>query len=157
MTSLLRTTTAISYARYSTDMQRPTSISAQHRKAQEYAGDKGWQVVEEISDHAISGQTDRREGLGTLEERIRARAVDVILLESLDRLSRHAVDLPRIFELAYFNGVALHTLDKGRVTRLDVGVAGLLNPLQIEQIVYRTHRSLEEQVLKEGKSAGGLS
>jgi DNA invertase Pin-like site-specific DNA recombinase len=153
----LRSTTALSYARHSTDMQRPTSISAQHRKANEYAEGNSWRVVEEISDAAVTARTDRRKGFETLEERIRARAVDVILIESLDRLSRHDVDLPRIYRRADFNGVELHTLDKGRVTRLDVGVAGLLNPIQTDQIVYRTHRSLEEQVIKEGKSAGGLS
>ena len=111
--------------------------------------------MKEISDHAISGQTDRREGLGRLEDRIRARAVRVIVVESLDRLSRYAVDLPRLFELADFNGVAIHTLDKGRGTRLDVGVQASLTPSRSNRSsTGRTARSSSRSSRRASRRAG---
>lgn len=141
---------AASYARCSTDLQRPTSISAQHRKNGELASRMGWQVVEEVSDAAVSGQIDDRHGLKVLLDRIRSGAVDVIVVESLDRLSRDPVDPPRLSRLAEYHDVEIRTLDKGQVTAVDVGLAGLLNSIQFEQTRHRTHRSLEEQMVKEG-------
>ncbi len=43
------------YARYSSDNQRDASIADQFRVCRAYAEKQGWRVVEEYSDHAISG------------------------------------------------------------------------------------------------------
>jgi site-specific DNA recombinase len=67
------------------------------------------------------------------------------------------VDLPRLYKLAKFHRVAVPKLDKCPVADLNVGIAGLLDPLHVAQIAQQTYGSLEEQVVKEGKSAGGLS
>lgn len=66
------------------------------------------------------------------------------------------VDLPRLYKLAKFHRVAVPKLDKSPVADLDVGIAGL-DPLHVAQIAQQTYGSLEEQVIKDGKSAGGLS
>jgi site-specific DNA recombinase len=45
------------YARYSSDLQRETSIEDQIRKCREFAAPKGWVILDEYvrSDQAISG------------------------------------------------------------------------------------------------------
>jgi DNA invertase Pin-like site-specific DNA recombinase len=128
-------------------MQDASSIPAQHRKNQEFAARMGWPVAEELSDFAQSGQVRDRAGFQELETRVRSRTVNNIIVESLDRLSRDAVDLPQFFKLTEYFGVEIHTLDRGRVTRLDVGLAGLINPIELEKIALRTHRTQEQRVL----------
>src|SRR5688572_7632750 len=43
------------YARYSSDNQRDASIADQLRICREFAARQGWTVVQEFTDHAISG------------------------------------------------------------------------------------------------------
>jgi hypothetical protein len=45
------------YARYSSDNQRDASIADQLRVCREFARGQGWTVVEEFTDHTISGAT----------------------------------------------------------------------------------------------------
>ena len=45
------------YARYSSDNQRDASIADQRRVCREFASRQRWTVVEEFTDHAISGAT----------------------------------------------------------------------------------------------------
>src|ERR1700719_3604252 len=50
------------YARYSSDMQRESSIEDQIRKCKEHAAKQGWVIADNYIrfDQAISGATDRR-------------------------------------------------------------------------------------------------
>ncbi|WOH67107.1 recombinase family protein [Bradyrhizobium sp. BWA-3-5] len=54
------------YARYSSDNQRDASIADQFRVCRAYAEKQGWRVVEEYSDHAISGASLLRAGVQAL-------------------------------------------------------------------------------------------
>lgn len=51
------------YARYSSDNQRDASIADQLRVCRLHAEKQGWQVVEEYTDHAISGASLLRPGI----------------------------------------------------------------------------------------------
>ena len=51
------------YARYSTDNQRDASIADQFWVCRGYAEKQGWQIVNEYSDHAISGASLLRAGI----------------------------------------------------------------------------------------------
>jgi len=50
------------YARYSSDNRRDASIADQFRVCREFATRQGWTIVEEYSDHAVSGATLLRAG-----------------------------------------------------------------------------------------------
>jgi site-specific DNA recombinase len=50
------------YARYSSDNQRDASIADQLRICREFAARQAWTVVQEFTDHAISGATLLRSG-----------------------------------------------------------------------------------------------
>jgi DNA invertase Pin-like site-specific DNA recombinase len=55
------------YARFSTDLQRQTSIADQLRAARERAAKEGWPIVAEHADEGVSGSvpvTLRRGGKG---------------------------------------------------------------------------------------------
>ena len=76
------------YARYSSDNQRDASIADQLRICREFAARQGWTVVQEFTDHAISGATLLRSGFQALMRDALNRRFDVVLAESLDRFSR---------------------------------------------------------------------
>lgn len=76
------------YARYSSDLQRAESIEDQLRSCRTRAEREGWRVVHTFSDAALSGASLQRPGYNDLLAAIRAGGVDVVLTESLDRLSR---------------------------------------------------------------------
>jgi DNA invertase Pin-like site-specific DNA recombinase len=50
------------YARYSSDNQREASITDKVRICREFAVRQGWTVVQEFTDHAISGAMLLRSG-----------------------------------------------------------------------------------------------
>ncbi len=54
------------YARYSSDNQREASIADQFRMGRLHAEKQAWQIVEEYSDHAISGSSLLRPGIQAL-------------------------------------------------------------------------------------------
>ena len=70
------------YARYSSDNQRDASIADQLRICREFAARQGWTVVQEFTDHAISGATLLRSGFQALMRDALNRRFDVVLAES---------------------------------------------------------------------------
>lgn len=54
------------YARYSSDNQRDASIADQIRMCRLHAEKQAWDVVEEYTDHAISGASLLRPGVQAL-------------------------------------------------------------------------------------------
>ena len=79
---------AVIYARYSSDLQRESSIEDQVRECSRLAERFGYQVIRVSSDAAISGATDNRPGLQELLAMVKARSVDIVIAEALDRISR---------------------------------------------------------------------
>lgn len=76
------------YARYSTEMQSAASIQDQIRLCRKLCDERGWTVVDIFADEAISGATHLRPGFQELQQSAMNGGFDVIVAESLDRLSR---------------------------------------------------------------------
>ncbi|MET4898942.1 recombinase family protein [Sphingomonadaceae bacterium jetA1] len=76
------------YARYSSDNQCDASIEDQIRLCRLHAEKQGWHVVEQYTDHAISGASLLRPGIQALISDATRGRFDVILSEAMDRLSR---------------------------------------------------------------------
>ena len=102
------------YARYSSDNQRDASIADQLRICREFAARQSWTVVEEFTDHAISGATLLRSGFqalmrDALNRRINARVKQMIdagwleetrgLVRQYGALSRTAAEATGYHEL----------------------------------------------------------
>lgn len=75
------------YARCSTTQhdQRP---EVQIEELRRYCSARGFEICEEIVDHGFSGSTEKRPGLKRLQELVRSRKVDVVVVVKLDRLFR---------------------------------------------------------------------
>ena len=101
------------YARYSTDNQRDASIADQFRVCRAFAEKQGWQIVEEYSDHAISGASLLRAGVqGLIADALRGR-FQFVLAEAMDRLSRDQEDIAGLYKRMAYADVKIVTLSEG--------------------------------------------
>ena len=64
----------------------------------QFAARQGWTVVEEFTDHAISGATLLRAGFQALMRDALNQRFDVVLAEALDRFSRDQEDTAALFK-----------------------------------------------------------
>ena len=144
------------YARYSSDNQRDASIEDQLRLCREHAEHQGWHVIESYADHATSGANLLRPGVQRLLADASASKFDVILAESLDRLSRDQEDTAAIFKRLAFAGIKIITLSEGEISELHVGLKGTMNALYLKDLADKTRRGLRGRV-EAGKSGGGNS
>ncbi|WP_323041522.1 recombinase family protein [Gemmobacter sp.] len=147
---------AVIYARFSSQLQREASIEDQVRLCQERANREGWQVGEVFSDMAISGANMARPGLQALLDRAASGAIQIVLTEALDRLSRDQADVATLFKRLTFHGVQIVTLAEGEITELHVGLKGTMNQLFLKDLAAKTRRGLRGRV-EAGLSGGGNS
>ncbi len=149
------------YARYSSDLQRPSSIADQIRKCEEFGRDQGWTKDGVYSDEAVSGvSTERPELQRMLAAAFSAhRPFDVILVDDTSRISRSLSDAVQLFEKLRFAGVRVIAVGQGIDTwseQADVllTVHGLVDSLYVKELAKKTHRGLEGAFLR-GLHAGG--
>ena len=143
------------YARYSSDNQREASIADQLRSCRLHAERQGWTIVEEYSDHAVSGASMIRAGVQALLGDALRRRFDVVLTESLDRLSRDQEDIAGFYKRTLFAGIKIVTLAEGEISELHVGLKGTMGALYLKDLALKTRRGLEGRV-RAGRSGGGL-
>ena len=142
------------YARYSSDNQREASIADQLRICRLRAEQEGWHIIEEYTDHAISGASLLRPGIQALMSDAARGRFDLICAEAMDRLSRDQEDIAGFFKRMAFAGVKIVTLSEGEVTHLHIGLKGTMNALFLKDLADRTRRGQRGRV-ELGKSGGG--
>jgi site-specific DNA recombinase len=143
------------YARYSSETQSQASIADQLRLCRLHTERQGWQIVKEYSDPAISGASLLRPGVQALMADAGRRRFDVILTESLDRLSRDQEDVAGLYKRMGFAGVKIITLSEGEISELHIGLKGTMGALYLKDLADKTRRGLRGRV-EDGKSGGGL-
>lgn len=143
------------YARFSSENQRDASIEDQVRICRARAEREGWRVVETFTDYAVSGSTTLRPGYQALMSAMRSGSVDVVLAESLDRLSRDQEHVAGFHKAAQFAGVRIITLSEGEISELHVGLKGTMGSLYLKDLADKTRRGLEGRV-RQGRSGSGL-
>ena len=131
------------YAHFSSDAQSEHPIEDQVRHCTARAEREGWTVVEAYADYALSGTTAGRPRFQQLIADARAGRFDVVLAESLDRLSRDQEDVAGFFKRVRFAGVRIVTLTKGDISELHVGLKGTMAALFLQDFAQKTHRGLE--------------
>ncbi len=144
------------YARYSSDNQRDASIADQFRMCRLHAEKQGWQVIEEYTDHAISGASLLRPGIQALISDAARGRFNLILAEAMDRLSRDQEDIAGFFKRMSYSDVKIFTLSEGEVSHLHVGLKGTMNALFLKDLADKTRRGQRGRV-EAGKSGGGNS
>jgi site-specific DNA recombinase len=152
------------YARFSTDQQSAASIEDQARICRERASALGLTVVAVHSDCAVSGATpvDRRPGASACVSDGLAGRFNVLLVESLDRLSRNLIEQETAIRRLEHRGVRIigvsdgYDTNSGAGRKLLRGVRGLISETYLDDLRAKTHRGLTGQI-ERGYHAGGLS
>ena len=147
---------AVIYARYSSDLQRDASIEDQVRVCRRRVDAEGWSLQRVYSDHGASGASHLRAGYQALLHDARSQKFDVVVAESLDRLSRDQEHVAGLFKQLSFHGVLLVTIAEGEISELHVGLKGAMSALFLKDLAQKTKRGLEGRV-RQGRSAGGIS
>lgn len=147
---------AIGYIRVSTDTQAKEGVSLdnQAERIRAYCRYKGFDLLEIIEDAGISGGINKgREGFITLLDRIEANGFDVIVLYSLERLSRDMLTLLALERYLDDNDVELHTIE-GQIDTsspdgfMSFAMKAFLGEMERRQVKYRTRRAMQH---KKGK------
>jgi site-specific DNA recombinase len=152
------------YARYSSDLQRDTSIDDQVRKCREHATRQGWKVISggTYTDEGLSGTSAAsRPGLQQLlrdAEQSNA-AFDRVLLDDTSRLARNLPEALTVISTLQFHRVEVSAISQGldsahESSRQMFTLHGLMDEQFIKGLGDKVRRGQEGQVLK-GRAHGG--
>ena len=83
---------AICYYRFSSEAQRECSIEQQRKEAIKYCKEKGYHIIKEYEDKAISGTRDDRPGFQLMLQEVERLRPGYLILWKTDRLSRDRYD-----------------------------------------------------------------
>ncbi len=146
---------AVIYARYSTDHQREESIDDQVEICRRAIEAQGWTLVRVYDDRAISGGSRFRPGYEALIRDADAKAFDVVVAESLDRLSRRLADIAALHDQLTYLGIRLFTPPTGEITPMHIGLIGTMSQMFVADLVQKIRRGQLGRI-RAGKSPGGL-
>ena len=137
------------YARYSSDLQSPSSVDDQvtlcrRLIADQLGGDASKALV--FSDAAISGATMERPGILRLLVAAKAGRINLVVAEGLDRLSRSLKDIAAVHETLSYHGASIWTAHEGRITELHVGLKGTMNALFLRDMKAKVKRGQAARV-----------
>jgi len=150
------------YARYSTDLQSPTSIADQIELCRAHADRQAWVVVATYHDAALSGfGVEQRPGYQELVAAagVKPPSFDTILVEDLSRLTRDTGELLRLYHRLRLNGIDIVGVSDGITSsqqggKVHLTVKGLVNELYLDDLREKTHRGLVGCTTR-GLSTGG--
>ena len=152
------------YARYSSDLQRESSIEDQIRRCREHAFGRGWFVVEGfvIADRAISAASVAgRDGLQRLVKAAKSmdRPFDCLLVDDTSRLARDLSDALRTLKTLEFYGVTVVSVSQGIDSsqgnaRPLLAMHGIMDEQYLVDLAKKVHRGQEGRALN-GFTTGG--
>ena len=149
------------YARYSSDMQKQTSIDDQIRECRQFISHKGWQVCEDHihSDKAVSGAEVNRPGYVNLKKYAFDRLFDCVVVDDLSRLGRDAGESIHIFQELTMFGIGIASVSDGIETlsqsaKIPYYFKSIANELFLDDLKAKIVRGMKGQVSR-GYSAGG--
>lgn len=147
------------YARYSSDMQRDTSIEDQFRRCEEYAAGQGWTIVQKYADRATSGAaTAGRRELQALLHAARElpRKFDRVLVDDTSRLARNLPEFLNTIDRLKCRDIAVTAVTQGidsaqHSARQLFTLNGMIDEQYIVGLGDKVHRG------QEGRSLSGFS
>lgn len=153
------------YARYSTDLQRDTSLDDQLRVCREFAEREGWTVLAEqvYTDAAVSGTSLERPGIQALLAAAAqpTRPFDVVLADDSSRVARDLPDALRVLQILTFHGcrviyVAQQIDSASEQAETLVMIRGLVDGLYVRDLRAKIQRGLAGQ-LERGYATGSVT
>jgi DNA invertase Pin-like site-specific DNA recombinase len=149
------------YARYSSELQRATSIQDQIGLCRQAAERRGYAVADEhvYTDEEISGAIGNRPGYQRLLAAATSRAFDAIIVEAQDRLWRDAAEMYAALKRLRFWSVRVFSVATDadltdRAGKILAAVVGLKDELFLEDLADKTRRGMQGAVHR-GFSPGG--
>lgn len=147
---------AAAYIRVSTEEQarEGVSLANQRERVEAYARFKGLELVEVVEDAGLSGGSNRsRPGFLHLLDMIEAGQIRVVILYSLERLSRDMLTLLALERLLDEHDVELHTVEGAIATDSPDGwmtfaMKAFIGEMERRQIKHRTRKAMQ---YKKGK------
>ena len=152
------------YARFSSDLQRPTSIEDQVRRCREFAAHQGWSIIEEFVrfDEAKSAATlAGRDALASLMKSAKGRPApfDCLLVDDTSRLARYLPDVLSMNDKLRYWGIFIYAvaqrLDcREKTSRPLLTLHGMMDEQFLVSLAEKVHRGQEGRALK-GMQPGG--
>src|SRR6185437_7245903 len=152
------------YARYSSDLQRLTSIEDQLRRCREHAIQQGWTVMEEFvrCDEARSAATlAGRDGLQSLLAASKSYPppFDCLMVDDTSRLARYLPDVLKMNDSLQYHGVFIYAvaqrLDcREKTSRPLLTLHGMMDEQFLVSLGEKVHRGQEGRALN-GMQPGG--
>ena len=143
-------TTAVIYARYSSDKQREASIDDQVRVCREYCEREGIVVLKTYADYALSGKTDQRPEFRRMIAA--APESDFVVVYMFDRFSRDRYDSATYKKMLRDCGVrvvsASEKVENTPEGGLQEGLLELLSEYYVEDLKRKVRRGMEGNALK---------
>jgi site-specific DNA recombinase len=143
---------AAAYARFSSDLQRETSVDDQIRTAREYADAREWHLDPAFifTDYGISGASIvGRPGLQALLAAAERRPVpfDVVLVDDSSRVARDLADAIRILQRLTFAGVRVVYISQNIDSANEqaetlIAVHGVVDSLYLREMAKKIKRGL---------------
>ena len=143
----------VSYARYSSDSQRASSIEDQQRNCSRRAEAEGWTITTAFTDEALSGSITDRPGYQRMLKAAAAREFDVLLIDDLSRLSRDLMEAERAIRRLEFGGIRILSASgdydsASGARKITRGMKNLMNEVFLDDLKARVHRGQTGQALK---------
>jgi site-specific DNA recombinase len=91
----------------------------------------------------MSGASHLRPGYQRLLEDARKGLFDVLVTESLDRLSRDQEHIAALYKQMCFSGIPIMSVSEGPISELHIGLKGTMSALYLKDLAQKTHRGLE--------------
>jgi len=152
--------TVATYARFSTDMQRDSSIEDQRRNCLAFAARHGWaEPVHHFEDRAISGASKARPGYQDMLAVAERGGFDTLLVDDLSRLSRDDIETKTIIRRFKFKGLRIIGVSDGydsdaKGEKIQSSMRGLMNEMYIDDLREKVRRGMTGQAIK-GHNVGG--
>lgn len=147
------------YARYSTEMQKESSIEDQIRVCERHASQHNFIVLKKFCDRAISGTVSIRPEYQMMRQSALNGEFDVLLVHDLSRLARDNVEMQTMLREFSFHDIRVISIADGydnqkKGSKILAGFKGVINELYIDDLREKVHRGMEGVIL-DGKIAGG--
>lgn len=144
---------AATYVRYSSDMQKASSLEDQLRNCQRRADAEGWEIVAQFADAEWSATDSQRTEYLAMQKAAKAGAFDVLIVDDLSRLSRDSLEQERLIRMLKFRKIRIVSLGDGydsnapseKMIRMFVGMK---NEVFIDDLAKKVHRGQEGQAIK---------
>lgn len=137
------------YARYSSDLQNPSSVEDQIALCRKLAREEFSITDDQLavySDASISGATMQRPDVRRMLADAAAGRFALVVAEGLDRLSRNLRDIAGIYEILKFHGINMWTAHEGHITELHIAFKGAMNALYLKDMGEKLRRGQSARI-----------